>query len=119
MGRLSRVIKKYVKQCWVSHIPLHSFEAVNKDYTLKEAIGGGGPYTMGSLLCWFSMEDWIAQKHPGQPIHHVFEDGDRGQQLFEAFLKVAGIYVSIRKAQDAKTGKWWTPFQAADYMAYE
>jgi hypothetical protein len=117
LTRLSKVIQDHVKYCWVVHIPLHSFEAVNKDYMLKETFGG--PYTLAAFLSWGSMEEWVGKTHPGQPLHHVFEAGDRGQDFFQAFLKWAGIYVSIRKAQDQKTGKWWTPFQAADYMAYE
>jgi len=56
---------------------------------------------------------------PEDPVRHVIEKGDDGQEALSALAKIEGIGITVEPNQDPKTGRFLVPFQAADLIAYE
>lgn len=117
LASLHGVIKQWVNKASFMYAPLADYVAANAKYVLEESFGGA--YSLAAVACYGNVTKWMRAKHPGQPLAHVFEAGDEGQKLFTAFSKVAGVYPIIHNKFDPLTGGYITPFQAADWMAYE
>jgi hypothetical protein len=113
-----KVIKRRIHMTFVSHVMPEDYQEVDKLYdlrTLPEHL-----FSVVSIGAVNRVTDWVKGRHPGCPLHHVFEAGDAGLGVF--FRHAPGDLspsMSILPARDPLTGDWFTPFQAADLVAYE
>jgi hypothetical protein len=118
LSQAIKIIKRRINLGFASYVLPEDYRAVDRLYDLRTL--PDHLYAVVAVSAVSPIMDWIRQRHPGCPLLHVFEEGDRGQKVFLANLpaEIAPI-TSVRPAKDPLTGEWFTPFQAADLAAYE
>jgi len=117
IGVLLHVIKRHIAKAFVVQLSQSVFDAADTDYRLHEVFRSSYPLAAGS--CVARVKAWMAAKHQASPVHHVFEKGDSGQGPFVEMLEREGITEVTTKLKVDRQGEWFTPFQAADLIAYE
>lgn len=117
LARATDVIGRHVKHVSTLYVDPKDFREVDEQYELGEFYSGAYPIAAGG--CAIKVKEWKGRRYKEQPIHYVFEAGDAGQDRLARLLPHYGMDVTIRRKQDQETGTYFTPFQAADFVAYE
>lgn len=99
------------------HVPPSAFKEANARYMLEPFWEGA--YTLAATACAQSVRRWTRENYSGQPVKYFIESGDQGQARSIELIKQVGVQLIPLPKQDADTGDWFAPFQAADFVAYE
>ena len=110
----AKLVKRNVNKYHSTTMPPGVYETVNAQYDLSAL---GNRYSLTASHCTTRVAVWMEEHHPGHPVVHVPEKGDRGQGNFVNVLTLDPLDVIPRPAFDK--GVWIRPFEAADFIAYE
>jgi len=119
IDRLVRIAKRAVPITFGLRVTPNDFHAVNNRYRLADGWLETTPYSFLSTSIVGRVEKWADENHPGEPLQHVFESGDYGQGPLSKLTQLRWLNLSIQPAFNEKTGCYVTPFQVADFVAYE
>ncbi len=119
LARLVGVCKDHLR-CRVSTIVLiNDFTEVDQMYPLSELLDS--PYTLAARTCAGKIREWMKANQYDEPVEHIFEDGDTDFNLgtLKKRFHSDGFSIPIFKPKKDERGIWLTPFQAADFAAWE
>lgn len=119
LARLVGVCKDHLR-CRVSTIVLiKDFVEVDEEYPLSELLDS--PYTLASRTCAGKIREWMRANQYEEPVEHIFEGGDTDFNLATLTKRFQsdGFSAPIFKTKKDEKGTWLTPFQAADFAAWE
>jgi hypothetical protein len=94
------------------------FHAVNKRYHLARPFLET-PYPFAAIRCMRLVEEWLWRPRPHADLAHIVEKGDLGQGALAALIATGSDHISIQPKRDPQTNEYCTPFQIADFLAYE
>ena len=115
---LVKEIKRGINTGFVSALVLADYRALDARYMLTETVGG--PYALAQVATIVRAFDWLWQrKHPGDGLGIFIEKGDAGQGALVAFLKREWDITPLISPRVNDAGEEITPFQVADFIAYE
>jgi hypothetical protein len=115
LSELIQVIKQGMNKGFVYIIPSDSVGALAN---LFSGIGKDGAYAIAAESCSVSIERWLKQKHPGAPLMHFHEKGDKGQGLLHHSKRIQRPMAFPPKF-DEETGRWIRQYEACDLVAWE
>jgi hypothetical protein len=114
------IIHQNVNKIITLYLHVADFNDVNKRYNLERLYKG--PFCFTASACIGRMKGWKQGQHKYSscPIKYFYEAGDLGSGCVREFSKHGGgIDALPLPAQDPETKKWFAPFQAGDFIAYE
>jgi hypothetical protein len=111
-------IKRSINTGFVSGLVLPDYRTLDKQYRLTEAVGG--PYSFAQAGTMARAFDWLwKRKHPGDGIGFFIEKGDAGQNALIPFMQREWDIEPLIVPRVNTHGEEITPFQVADFIAYE
>ena len=111
-------IKRGINIGFVSGLVLPDYRTLDKHYRLTETVGG--PYSFAQVGTIARAFDWLRQrKHPGDGVGFFVEKGDAGQGALVSFMQREWDTVPLITPRVNDHGEEVTPFQVADFIAYE
>jgi hypothetical protein len=119
LARLVGVCKDHL-HCRFSTIVLaNDFSEVDQEYPLSEVLDS--PYTLAARTCAGKVREWMKANQYNEPVEHIFENGDVDFDLgmFKKRFQSDGFSIPIFKPKKDEKDIWVTPFQAADFAAWE
>ena len=118
-SRAIRVMKnRHLNKMLSISVDLAAYQEVNREYMLNELYGKG--YSFVAAVCMREAQEWVIAKHRTDPILHVFECGDNGQEEFRDALPLWPEYShAFLPKYDERTGLRVRPFEALDYLGWE
>lgn len=118
LDRLIAETKRGVHKIFVTAVVLPHYHAFNAQYQLSETIGG--PYALAQGACVTQAFQWLYDtkpRHDGAGFYVAH--GDNGQGRFMQMMqREKAIIPEVAKTVNA-AGETITPFQAADFIAWE
>jgi hypothetical protein len=116
---LLAALKRGINKGFIVVVPVGAFEAVNKEVKWDNSL-----YGLAADLCSRHAEKWIGKKHQSADLHHFFEEGDTGQDVFRGVLEFRRMTKGIPYPMSIvpkvdKHGKRLRQFEAADLIAWE
>jgi hypothetical protein len=118
LSRLISEAKRGLHKIFVTAVVLPNYHAFNARYQLAETIGG--PYALAQAACLKQAIDWLYQKKHGADRAGFFvAHGDNGQDRFLRFMKQEQAIVPEVARTTNELGETITPFQVADFIAWE
>lgn len=119
LSRLVSVAKDHLRCRITSIVVTEDFNAVDRDYMLSEGVEG--IHALAAKTCARKARLWLEANNYHEPLKLVFEDGDTdaNQGLLRTRFKEAGLPVPSFEPKRNEHGAWLTPFQAADFAAWE
>jgi hypothetical protein len=116
---LIRVAKKRVHKGFMCSVRLEDFEEVNRDFKLREH--WGCEYSFVGMSVVSDVMNWKKKHFPRASIKYILEDGDSGNADLKRCLKSSDLPYSFtpKKEKPNSTFKYITPFQLADFAAWE
>jgi hypothetical protein len=113
----AKVTKRGCNKAFAVAVDVAAYREADARYGLSALWQGAYGFATG--LSMGMMLKWLQRKHQPYRVHHMFEQGDNGQ---EQFLKILDEklfpYTPLPKV-DKESGEWLPSFQAADYVAWE
>lgn len=121
LSELIRIAGSWIDRVFVRGIVVADYRQVNQRYRLTERFKG--PYAITQAGCIGMAIDW-GHRHSTRPrrdrFHAYVEEGDPGQDGLRKFLKAEwDLDPTFLPKTDQDTGEPFTPFCAADLIAYE
>jgi hypothetical protein len=124
---LIRAHKRGVQNTFIVSVPDDAIRAVIERYQGFFDSSGRGAYALASNTCLGLVNQWVrTTKAKGSTVHHVFEDGDTGQELLDGLIRVRlsrkfddqwGGYSVVPKKDTH--GRYIHPFEASDLGGWE
>jgi hypothetical protein len=118
---LIQIIQAHTYHSFSAGVRHEDFDAVIT--TSPEAVElFGNYYTLCARACGRDVRKWQADNFPNSPIDYIFESGDDGVGLLIQIMKRDGFPIPVFKPKAAVQTDpitVFTPFQAADFLAWE
>lgn len=117
--RLCEEARRGIQRAFVMTLMLADYDRINAEYELAERIGS--PYALAQTFCLARSLQWLAEtKAPDDGALFFVEAGDAGQATFLAHAtRTLGWTPTPLPRWEPTTGEPYTPFQVADFIAYE
>jgi len=119
--KLVAIITKYTIRHVVTTLHLDIYKRLNEQATVEERLGS--PYVLTMLSAILMAKDWHEKHAPSETMSVFIEHGDEDQGLLLKILKRFEFpypLAVLPKRQKSGSGvQYITPFQAADFLAYE
>jgi hypothetical protein len=117
LKRLTAEAKRGMNKAFGCAVVLPDYRKLDAQFMLTERLGG--PYSIAQSICIAMVTEWLIAKKRGQDkVAYFIEDGDTGQPAFRRFIKSQGYEPIVLPRRNA-SGEPYTPFQVADFLAYE
>lgn len=114
----TQIIQRGVNKVIGHGVMPSDYWAVNERYRLDDF--WGNCYTMAAVGCTMLVDGWMSTTHPGQAYEHIVSKGDSGQGFMRHTASRAGrMDVNFRERKNPITGRYWRPFEACDFVAWE
>lgn len=118
LGRLMAETRRGVHKIFVTVVVLPHYRAFNERFQLTETIGG--PYALAQGACVTQAFQWLFDaKHGRDGAGFYVAHGDNGQGRFmQMMVRERAIVPEVARTTTA-SGETITPFQVADFVAWE
>jgi hypothetical protein len=119
LSRLVGVAKDHLSRRITTIVLNEDYREVDQEYALTEVVEG--PYALAARTCAGKVRRWMSENGYSEPVKFAFEDGDTDVNIGRLKERFKRDGLSIPEFQPKKDdqGNWFTPFQAADFAAYE
>jgi hypothetical protein len=118
LRRLIGVLHDTVAYAISFRIVPDDFHSVNALFHLAQQYTQS-PYPFATLGAVLDVEDWRPGVPLDAPTMHFIEKGDDGQGCIAELIANGIDRVMLLPKIDPQTGEYFTPFQGADFLAYE
>jgi hypothetical protein len=118
LAAMTREAKRTINKAFVTVLILPDYRDFDSRFKLTETLGG--PYAVAQTGSLFRAFDWLySAKHQQDQVGFFIEKGDAGQGAFRSFLQREKAIEPIFASRVNAAGEVITPFQVADFIAYE
>ena len=119
LARLVGVAADHLRRRASSVVLIKDFNEVDKIYPLSEIFDS--PYVLAARTCVAKMRLWMESNDYNEPLRCIFEGGDSdvNKGLLIKRFSMDGFPAPTFEPKRDESGRWHTPFQAADFAAWE
>lgn len=121
LARLVSVTRDNLRCRITSVVGIKAFADLDREYMLTEGVDG--VHALAARTVVRKAREWMNENHRGEPWKVVFESGDTDDDATQSLLRVRfkndGFPIPSFEPKKDENGVWFTPFQAADFAAWE